>query len=281
MIAGAAASSARQRLQRRIATGPHRVPRAASEATASAAPPARPATRKVRREVIARDGRTRRRDAASHRARDARSGLVNLVRGVRRNNLIGRVRRLARASARLAGCGTASGAPVAGRPLLHHGCHDPARERHPRRTRSLRELARVQRAARRAAARSRRSPARSTGSRNWQARRLRRDVRRSRRAAALYRRRRVLPDRPLRRRDFAQRDADLARVVPMMVRMLPERVIATIALAMEVNALSQELDRALLARLPRADGRAHRRRVLHARTGAMGNRPAARAADRS
>jgi hypothetical protein len=32
-------------------------------------------------------------------------------------------------------------------------------------------------------------------------------------------------------------------------------VIATIADAMEVNALSQELDRALLARLPRADGR--------------------------
>ncbi len=73
--------------------------------------------------------------------------------------------------------------------------------------------------------------------------------------------------------DYAQRDADLARVVPMMARMLPTRVIATIAQAMEVNALSQELDRALLTRLPRADGRfsvaeyckAYRR---------MGNRPA-------
>jgi len=54
--------------------------------------------------------------------------------------------------------------------------------------------------------------------------------------------------------DFSQRDADLARVVPIMVRMLPERVIATIAQAMELNALSQELDRALLARLPSADG---------------------------
>jgi hypothetical protein len=50
--------------------------------------------------------------------------------------------------------------------------------------------------------------------------------------------------------DFAQRDADLARVVPLMVRMLPERVIATVALAMELNALSQELDRLLLAALP-------------------------------
>src|SRR5207244_1657384 len=55
--------------------------------------------------------------------------------------------------------------------------------------------------------------------------------------------------------DFAQRDADVARVAPIMALMLPERVIATIARAMELNALSQELDRALLARLPRADGR--------------------------
>jgi hypothetical protein len=51
--------------------------------------------------------------------------------------------------------------------------------------------------------------------------------------------------------DFARRDADLARVVPLMVRMLPERVIATVAQAMELNALSQELDRLLLAALPR------------------------------
>ena len=53
--------------------------------------------------------------------------------------------------------------------------------------------------------------------------------------------------------DYSRRDADLARVVPMMVKMLPEGVIATVALAMELNALSQELDRALLERLPRAD----------------------------
>ncbi len=54
--------------------------------------------------------------------------------------------------------------------------------------------------------------------------------------------------------DFAQRDADLARVVPIMTRMLPGRVIATVAQAMELNALSHELDRALLQRLPRRDG---------------------------
>ena len=54
--------------------------------------------------------------------------------------------------------------------------------------------------------------------------------------------------------EFAQRDADLARIVPVMVRMLPERVISTVAKAVELHALSQSLDRSLLARLPRADG---------------------------
>ena len=50
--------------------------------------------------------------------------------------------------------------------------------------------------------------------------------------------------------DYARRDADVARVVPMMVAMLPERVIATIADAMRLNVLSHELDRVLLAHLP-------------------------------
>jgi hypothetical protein len=53
--------------------------------------------------------------------------------------------------------------------------------------------------------------------------------------------------------DFAQRDADLARVVPVMVRMLPDAAIAAIAKAVELHALTQTLDRSLLARLPRAD----------------------------
>ena len=50
--------------------------------------------------------------------------------------------------------------------------------------------------------------------------------------------------------DFSRRDADLARVVPLMVRILPEGVIATISSAMELSALSRELDRALLEKLP-------------------------------
>ena len=54
--------------------------------------------------------------------------------------------------------------------------------------------------------------------------------------------------------DFARRDADLARAAPAMARILPERVLAAIAQAIELNALSQELDRRLLGGLPRRDG---------------------------
>jgi hypothetical protein len=50
--------------------------------------------------------------------------------------------------------------------------------------------------------------------------------------------------------DFAQRDADLSRVVPVMTRVLPPRLVTTIAQATELNALSQELDQALITRLP-------------------------------
>jgi hypothetical protein len=46
--------------------------------------------------------------------------------------------------------------------------------------------------------------------------------------------------------DFSRRDADLARVVPLMMHMLPQAVIATVATVIELNALSQKLDRALL-----------------------------------
>jgi hypothetical protein len=49
--------------------------------------------------------------------------------------------------------------------------------------------------------------------------------------------------------DFSRRDADLARVVPMMRRMLPSGVIATVTMAIQLSALSQELDRAMLVKL--------------------------------
>jgi hypothetical protein len=51
--------------------------------------------------------------------------------------------------------------------------------------------------------------------------------------------------------EMARRDADVARVVPIMVRTLPENVIATIAQAMQLNLLSHELDRRVVACLPR------------------------------
>ena len=53
--------------------------------------------------------------------------------------------------------------------------------------------------------------------------------------------------------DFSRRDADLARVVPLLGRLLPQGVLATVAGAMELSVLSHELDRALLERAdPRA-----------------------------
>jgi hypothetical protein len=52
--------------------------------------------------------------------------------------------------------------------------------------------------------------------------------------------------------DFSQRDADMARVTPVLVRMLPPGAIATVAMAMELTALTQELDRRLIERLDAA-----------------------------
>jgi len=49
--------------------------------------------------------------------------------------------------------------------------------------------------------------------------------------------------------DFSRRDADLARVVPLMAKVLPAGVIATMASSMELSVLSHRLDRAILAKL--------------------------------
>jgi hypothetical protein len=43
-------------------------------------------------------------------------------------------------------------------------------------------------------------------------------------------------------RDFTRRDADIARVLPMMQRLLPEKLLATVADAIELGALTQALD---------------------------------------
>ena len=49
--------------------------------------------------------------------------------------------------------------------------------------------------------------------------------------------------------DHSRRDADLARVVPIMTHVLPEAVIRTVACAMELSVLSHDLDRRMLERL--------------------------------
>jgi hypothetical protein len=49
--------------------------------------------------------------------------------------------------------------------------------------------------------------------------------------------------------DFSRRDADLARMVPTLRRVMPLGVTATVTMAVELTALSQALDRALLGKL--------------------------------
>lgn len=50
-------------------------------------------------------------------------------------------------------------------------------------------------------------------------------------------------------RDFTRRDADIARVLPMMQRLLPEKLLATVADAIELGALTQALDLRMAASL--------------------------------
>jgi hypothetical protein len=50
--------------------------------------------------------------------------------------------------------------------------------------------------------------------------------------------------------DFGDRDRAVERVVPIMMRILPEGVLASLARAIELNAMSQELDYAMAAALP-------------------------------
>jgi hypothetical protein len=49
--------------------------------------------------------------------------------------------------------------------------------------------------------------------------------------------------------DYSRRDADLARVVPVMTRVLPQGLVASVARAMELSVLSGELDRRMIAKL--------------------------------
>jgi hypothetical protein len=49
--------------------------------------------------------------------------------------------------------------------------------------------------------------------------------------------------------DYSRRDADLARVMPVMTRVLPEGLIVAVARAMELSVLSHRLDRMMVDKL--------------------------------
>ncbi|MBL8486055.1 MAG: hypothetical protein JNK22_03105 [Rhodocyclaceae bacterium] len=53
-------------------------------------------------------------------------------------------------------------------------------------------------------------------------------------------------------KELSKRDAEIARIVPIMVRMLPPAALETLADAVEMDALSEDLDAAMVAAL---DGR--------------------------
>ena len=50
--------------------------------------------------------------------------------------------------------------------------------------------------------------------------------------------------------DFSKRDHDVERIYPIMVKLLPTQVLETVGRAVELNALSHELDLAMLTHLP-------------------------------
>jgi hypothetical protein len=54
-------------------------------------------------------------------------------------------------------------------------------------------------------------------------------------------------------KDFSQRDAELARVIPKLARTLPDAALATLADAVELDAMTERLDEAIAMRLRRAD----------------------------
>jgi hypothetical protein len=83
---------------------------------------------------------------------------------------------------------------------------------------------------------------------DWQSRRLRAtyaDLARDPRYAAAI----AFFSSDLYGEDFSRRDADLARVAPLMGRMLPQGMLLTVAGAMELSVVSQMLDRALARQL--------------------------------
>lgn len=53
-------------------------------------------------------------------------------------------------------------------------------------------------------------------------------------------------------KDFSSRDEEVERILPLLVRLLPATALQTIALAIEVDALTENLDAAMVVELDRA-----------------------------
>lgn len=53
-------------------------------------------------------------------------------------------------------------------------------------------------------------------------------------------------------KDFSSRDQEVERILPMLISMLPASALRTVALAVEVDALTEQLDSAMVAELCRA-----------------------------
>ena len=54
-------------------------------------------------------------------------------------------------------------------------------------------------------------------------------------------------------KDFASRDEQMVRIHPTMVRLLPASTVETVGLALELDALAEELDQAVVRALPPGD----------------------------
>ena len=53
-------------------------------------------------------------------------------------------------------------------------------------------------------------------------------------------------------KDFSSRDEEVERILPLLIKMLPASALRTVALAVELDALTEELDAAMVAELCRA-----------------------------
>jgi hypothetical protein len=75
-------------------------------------------------------------------------------------------------------------------------------------------------------------------------------------------------------KDYSGRDADIARILPKLTTMLPAAALSTIADAVELDALSEELDTATAAQLPAQDCAALTGEAYARAYRACANRPA-------